>query len=584
MERSGRRRSTTLSSRNRTLSRPISRTERFGPVYPKSELIHWRVPLHARSISARRRFFLSEWLIFPAIFLAVVAAHSPLLRLPYYWDEAGYYIPAAYDFFRTGSLIPFSTLSNAHPPLPSIYLAVAWKVFGFSPLVTRVGMCFVAAVALAATWRLAIVTTGKRSVAAATVGLTAIYPVFFAQSSLAHADAFAAAATLWAIAFLLSERRSGIWLAAACFSLAALSKETAIITPLAVAAWELWLAIKSRAKKHLIRAAVLCVPVLPLGLWYLYHWHKTGFVFGNPEYLRYNATATLTPLRVLIAFAHRLLHITAHMNLFVPVLLMLACMLLPPLEEEDGALRPRVSFGVQALFYVVILANLVLFSVLGGALLTRYLLPLYPLMILLCVNTFRRRVKQWPALVALSAVAFIAGLFVNPPYRFAPEDNLAYRDVILLHQAAIAQIVEHYPHSIVLTAWPATDELSKPELGYVEKPMPVVAIDNFSFAQIQKAKEIADPYTAALIFSTKYDPPHLLLSLGRRNEAIDTRFFDFHHDLAPVVIARILDGSVTWHAQRKGQWAAVLHFNRPQEAELHKPANSSPEFARGSQL
>ncbi len=524
------------------------------------------------------------WAVFPIILVAVIAAHGPLLRLPYYWDEAGYYIPAAYDFFRTGSLIPFSTLSNAHPPLPSIYLAALWKLFGFSPLVTRVGMCCVAAVALTATWRLAVVTTGKESVAAATVGLTAIYPVFFAQSSLAHADVFAAAATLWAIVFLLSESRSGIWLAAICFSLAALSKETAIVTPLAVAGWELWLAVKFRARNNLARAAILCLPAIPLALWYLYHWHKTGFIFGNPEYLRYNATATLTPLRVLIAFGHRLLHITAHMNLFVPVLLMLACMLLAPLKEDDGGLRRRVSFGVQALFYVVILVNLVLFSILGGALLTRYLLPLYPLMILLCVNTFRRRLKQWPALVALSAVAFIAGLFVNPPYRFAPEDNLAYRDVILLHQAAIAQILEHYPHSVVLTAWPATDELSKPELGYVRDPIPVVAIDNFSFAQIQKAREIADPYTAAFVFSTKYDPPHLPFSLGRRNEAIDTRFFDFHHDLAPAVIARILDGSVTWQAERRGQWAAVLHFNGPQEASLPQSLYSVPEFAGTGQL
>ncbi len=102
----------------------------------------------------------------------------------------------------------------------------------------------------------------------------------------------------------------------------------------------------------------------------------------------------------------------------------------------------------------------------------------------------------------------------------------------------------------------------------MEQPIPVAAIDNFSFAQIQKAAQLTQPYTAALIFSTKYDPPHLPFSLGRRNEAIDTRFFDFHHDLPPAVIARLLDGAVTWQAQRKGQWAAVLHFDRPQEARL----------------
>jgi hypothetical protein len=521
-----------------------------------------------KSSAVRQRHPFSIWAVFPAIFLADLLTHWPLLRLPYYWDEAGYYIPAALDFFRTGSLIPFSTLSNAHPPLPSIYLAAAWKIFGFSPTITRVAMCCVASLALTATWKLALLTTGRQPVAAATVALTAIYPVFFAQSSLAHADLFAAAATLWAIAFLLDAGRANLWAPVVCFSLAVLSKETAIVTPLALAIWELWLVFRNRDRKHLGRAAALSLPVVPLSLWYFYYWHRTRFVFGNPEYLRYNATATLTPLRVLIAFAHRLLHITAHMNLFVPVLLMFACMLLPPLKEEDGATRPRISFDDQAFFYVVILANLIFFSILGGALLTRYLLPLYPLMILLCVNTFRRRLKQWPTLVALSAAGFIAGLFVNPLYRFAPEDNLAYRDVILLHQSAIAQILQRYPHSMVLTAWPATDELSKPELGYVEQPIPIVAIDNFSFAQIQRAAQLTQPYTAALIFSTKYDPPRLPFSLGRRNEAIDTRFFDFHHDLMPAVIARLLDGAVTWQAQRKGQWAAVLHFDRPQEARF----------------
>ena len=298
-----------------------------------------------------------------------------------------------------------------------------------------------------------------------------IYPVFFAQSSLAHADMFAAAATLWAIVFLL-ESESRLWLAVVCFSLAALSKETAIVTPLALAIWEVWLAIRSRVKKDLARAALLCLPTLPLALWYLYHWYRTGFVFGNPEYLRYNATATLTPLRSVARFcASRAAYHCAHESF---------CAGAPDVRLHAVAAgqgrrwnhAPRISLEVQARFYVVILANLIFFSILGGALLTRYLLPLYPLMILLCVNTFRRRFRQWPALVALSAAGFVAGLFVNPPYRFAPEDNLAYRDVILLHQTAIAQILERYPHSIVLTAWPATDELSKPELGYVSAADP----------------------------------------------------------------------------------------------------------------
>src|SRR5579875_3934480 len=106
--------------------------------------------------------------LFFAIFAAVLAAHYPLLHLPYYWDEAGYYIPAAYDFFRTGALIPFSTLSNAHPPLPSIYLALWWKVFGFAPWVTRTAMCAMASLALLAVFQMGRNTTRKWHVAWAT--------------------------------------------------------------------------------------------------------------------------------------------------------------------------------------------------------------------------------------------------------------------------------------------------------------------------------------------------------------------------------------------------------------------------------
>jgi hypothetical protein len=529
------------------------------------------------------------WIVLPVVLVAVVAAHAALLRLPYYWDEAGYYIPAAYDFFRTSSLIPYSTLSNAHPPLPSVYLAALWKVFHFAPVVTRTAMCVVAAVALTAVWRLAVITTGKAQVAAATVLLTGIYPVFFAQSSLAHADLFAAAGTLWALAFFLEER---IWLAAICFSLAVLSKETAIVTSLALAVWE-GFRIPTSAKtgqkwgtrdswrRQIQKVTALVAPVVPLIGWYAYHWRKTGFVFGNPEYVRYNATETLTPLRVLLALAHRMMHVTAHMNLFVPVAAMLGCLLLPPVGEGiaggDAPLRARIGFDQQAVFYVTIAANVLFFSVLGGALLTRYLLPLYPLVLLLCVSTFRRRLREWTGLVALSAAAFVAGLFVNPPYRFAPEDNLEYATVIRLHEAAVGKIVAQMPGATVLTAWPATDELSKPELGYAQQPVRVVAIENFSAEQIAAAMKTPEDYSAALVFSTKYDPPRLWLSLGRTNEQLDTRYFDFHRDLPPGMIARVLGGRVVWGAERKGQWVAVLRFARtgPSEASYPDRATSS---------
>lgn len=526
--------------------------------------------IHRLLYRSHRQDPVPAWMIFPIIYVGVFLSHWPLLRLPYFWDEAGYYIPAAYDFFRTGTLIPFSTLTNAHPPLPAIYLAFWWKISGFVPAVTRLAVCLVAAFALTAVFSLCRRLVNAE-VAAATTLLTALYPVWFAQSTLAQADIFAAAWTLWGLYFCLEELptvRAG-WMAALSFSLAALSKETAIATPLVLVLWQLWESQRKPAQRsgHLRTAAQLAIPAVPLAGWYAYHLHKTGYLFGNPEFVRYNATATLNPLRFLIAFAERLMHITVYMNLFVPVLCMIAAMFLPALIQQDGSKRPRVSWNIQAQMGVVLLANVLLFSVLGGALLTRYLLPLYPLVLLFCVSTWRRRVRQWGWLVLLTAAAFLAGIFVNPPYRFAPEDNLSYRDMIQLQQQAIAQLLHHDPQPEVLTAWPLSDELTKPELGYVRKAIPVIALQDFSLQQVLHASQVGG-YNAAIVFSTKQSANSLPQSLRWGDRSWNQRFFGYHADLPPELIARILHGTILWQREHNGLWAAVILLNTAQDARL----------------
>jgi 4-amino-4-deoxy-L-arabinose transferase-like glycosyltransferase len=516
------------------------------------------------------------WIIFPVIYAFVLLTHLPLLRLPYFWDEAGYYIPAAYDFFRKGSLIPYSTLTNAHPPLPAIYLATWWKISGFTPVVTRLATCLVAAIALTAVFAL-VRRLMNTTVAFATTFLTALYPVWFTQSTLAQADIYAAAGTMWALAYALDELpsvRRG-WIAALWFSLAALSKETAIVMPLTLAAWHVWETRRkpAQARGHWRAAIQFTLPALPLCAWYAYHFHKTGYIFGNPQYVRYNAVTTLHLFRFFLALGQRLMQITIYMNIFVPILCMVAAMFLPALRKADGTKRPRVSWNVQAQIGLLLLVNLLFFSIAGGAVLARYLLPLYPLILLLCVSTWRRRVEQWPWIVGLSTVAFLAGLFVNPPYRFTPEDNLTYRSLIVMQQQAIAQVMHRAPGGIVLTAWPATDELRRPELGYVRKPVRVVAIDNFSLPQIETASQLHN-YDAALVFATKYELPDSLRWTHFGDKEWNKEYFGYHHDLPPTLIAKLLHGDVVWQARTQGLWTAVLLFNRPQRVDV--PAKATP--------
>jgi 4-amino-4-deoxy-L-arabinose transferase-like glycosyltransferase len=510
-------------------------------------------------------------MIFPVIFVALYMSHFPLLRLPYYWDEAGYYIPAAWDFFRTGSLIPITTLTNAHPPLASIYLAVWWKISGFLPEVTREAVLMVASAGLLAVWKLGHRVAGSGQVAFWAVVLTALYPIWFAQSTLAHADMLATACTLWGLVHVLPDRDRRPMVAAFWFMAAVLSKETAIVVPLTLAMMAVAAGFRTVAPeryRHWREAAWLGSCVLPLVIWYAWHYAKTGFVFGNPEYLRYNAQANLEPARFLAAFGHRILHLTAHMNLFVPSLLTIAALMLRPRLDEQGRARAEISKTVLWRIFFLLLANAILFSLLGGALLTRYLLPMYPLVLLVAVSTFYRRVRYWRALAVLSAAGFLAGIFVNPPYRFAPEDNLEYARVVRLHQAGIAQLSRRFPASTVLSAWPVTDELTKPELGYVKEPFQVCRIEDFTTEQVERAAAEPEKFSTALVFSTKYDPPWLPFSLGPRSEAMDRRYFGLHHDLPPEIIAQRLRGDLVWQREDHGQWIGLIRFNRQFEADL----------------
>src|SRR5580704_7386416 len=108
-------------------------------------------------LQARRRVRPGSYLlIFAAVAALIVTAHAPLLQLPYYWDEAGQFIPAATDIYQTGSWIAHSATPNVHPPGVMAWLALAWHLFGFSILTTRIAMLLLASFGALTTFLLAI--------------------------------------------------------------------------------------------------------------------------------------------------------------------------------------------------------------------------------------------------------------------------------------------------------------------------------------------------------------------------------------------------------------------------------------------
>jgi hypothetical protein len=550
------------------------------------------------SESPAKAAWTQEFLLFALFFAGLMLLHASLLRLPYFWDEAGYYVPAARDLYLTGALIPQSTVSNAHPPLVMAWLALAWRLAGYSTLVTRTAMLALSAFALLGVFRLSRVAANL-PVAWTTTALVAVYPVYFTQSSLAQVDLPAAGFTFWALVAYIEadlhkddlhkeglQKKDRRWKYALWFSLAALAKETAILAPVALFGWEAagylfrlgaaeYISGKSsRASwwREMLpppgrRAglAYLALPVVPLCCWYAYHYFKTGFLLGNPEFFRYNVAATFSVMRIPLAFLMRLWQLFGYFGLYFLTLAGILAMFRPA-RKVGKVVRPRIAFWMLGAFLSVVAAYLVFMSAVGGAVLARYMLPVVPLVILSLVSTLRRRVKYWKYIAGAIAVAFVGGLFSNPPYGFSLEDNLAYRDYIVLHVEADRFLALRYLGKRILTAWPASDELTRPWLGYVNArpPFRVVRVEDFSADQIERAVRARGQYDVALVFSTKYEPAHALFGMDEwvRWTQIKEKYFGYHHDLAPEEIALRLGGTVAYHQELNGQWVAAVVVSR----------------------
>ena len=563
------------------------------------------------SAFAKFRSYHLPWILsWLAAFTALVFLHLPLLRLPYFWDEAGYYIPAAMDFFHYGQLIPSSTLPNGHTPLVIIYLAMAWRAFGFSPLVARTAMIAVAAGTLAGLYALGR-RAANREIRCWSVLLLALSPLFFAQSSLAHLDLAAGLFTLLALLALLDGHP---WMFALASTAAVLSKETALV--LLPVAWVFSWWQRRRTTSPLARAwwAAYLAPIAALIAWTAFYHHATGFWTGNREYLSYNLYSTLHPVRALLTLLRRLYEtfvggfnwlLTAGAIAGIvwarrkkiganPVTSVIPAK--PVLREGRGvgvrsanpletpgipASRPRpleqqaakagiysanretpvipAREEIHSLFFLggwLTAAYLVMLSLVGGAILPRYLLPIFPPLVLIAVILIWRL----PRAAARAIVVFTAGCFVwawslNPPFPFPFEDNLTYADFVRLHVRTAQLLQAQAGKDRILTAWPASDELTHPFLGYVRQPLNVVALQDFGRQDFDGVSP--ESFDCLYLYSRRWEPSNNWMKRFSWLERLQQRYFDYQPEVSESeLVARYHLRLLTSLAGRR-QWARI---------------------------
>ncbi len=473
------------------------------------------------------------------------------MALPYYWDEAGHYVPAALDFLRHGALLPVSVPAIIHPPGLSFYLAGIWSLAGYHPEPTRFAMLMLAACAAVASLLLAIelLRDARGTPAFLAAGMVVISPVFFAQSLLAQPDMPAMLFSTLALWLFLRGRI--VYCALACVALV-LMKETGAVAPVVLGFW-------LGAERRWREAAWFLLPVAILGAWVAYLTHATGHWTGNQGFFEYNVLYPLNLLRIL-AGALRRVYYLAFANLHWIGIFAVAFA-----WQTTRIFRSR-AWRIAAVFAV---AHITAVTVLGGATLERYLLPVLPILYAAMaagISLFPRRPRIISSVALLAGL--LAGIFINPPYPFPYEDNLAFVDFTDLQRDATGYLQHWYSRAHVTTAWPLTVELSRPDLGYVQRPiafetLPALTPQAFSALDWREVRVLA-------VFSREWDPPFTPLRFAPIRQ-LWRRIFGYAPPATEEEIRQIVPYPAAAHFVRGRQWLDI--YVNPSEP-LSPPARS----------
>jgi hypothetical protein len=495
----------------------------------------------------RRRIHPQTYLFFLVLFgIVVFVTHLPFLSLPYYWDELGQFVPAALDLYTSGALIPHSTVPNVHPPGFMAYLAACWTLAGCSPLTTRVAVLLLASIGVLIAFLLAIELCRNvpGTPAFLPVLLLCVSPLFYAQAMLAQLDMPAMLLTSLALLLFLQDKMRVAAIAATALVLV---KETGLIVPVVFAGWLLY---ERRARE----AAWFMLPCAALGVWLGVLAARTGHLFGNSEFTRYNLYYTLHPVRLVFALARRLYYLFFQDFHWIGTVAMVF-----------GWRKGLFSTRAWHVGWLLIWGHVLFLSVVGGAMLERYLLPVLPIVYSAMVAATCAYRPAWKAISQAGLLAgLIAGNFWNPPYPFPLENNLAFTDFVAVQRDAAQFLERRYSGARVATAWPLTSALSRPAFGYVNHPLPVLALRDFTPATIDR-QQWADARVFVL-FSRTWEPA---LSWTRIPWVRDlwTCFYGYQPELTTLDM-RLRAMLPVAHWSRRGQWIEIYEISTDMAAPV----------------
>jgi hypothetical protein len=485
--------------------------------------------------------------------LIVFLIHLPFFSLPYFWDELGQFVPAALDIYHDGAWVPHSAVPNAHAPGVMAYLALVWHIFGYSIPTTRAAMLLLASLAL---WFTALLGAHLcrglgRVPTFVAIAFLALDPLFYMQSMLAQLDMPAMLFTVLALLLFLEDRHAAAALASTALVLA---KETGAVLPLILGVTLLFDPARRQSAPYYL------APFVFLGAWFLALWSATGHIFGDAGFTQYNITYALHPVRIGFSLLRRVYF------LFIADFRWpgTAAILWAWKKTSIYSHRPWTMTGC------FLAGHVLLVSLLGGAELERYLLPVLPLVYIAMGAAWMTVRPFWRnAGIATTAAGLISGLFVNPPYPFPFENNLAMVDFVQLHRSAACFLENSYPGQAIYTAWPLTQALRDPAFGYVRGKLKPVETSDLHFSTLNSL----DPQKVdvLVLYSRAWEPRWGILHRPLVQRFL-TRFYQYERQMNSDQVRSHFGLERIRRWDQRGQWIEI--YSRP----------SARLFSRGTKV
>ena len=385
-------------------------------------------------------------------------------------------------------------------------LALVWKIFGYSIFTTRLTMLLVAAEGVLFCFLLSIrLSRGNPGAPAFAAAIFLIAsPLFYTQSMMVLLDMPAMTLTLAALLLFLDEQ----WVACAiACTLLALTKETAITTPLVFGAW-LWFRDKKRRE-----ALYFLAPALALAGWLVVLHHSTGYWMGNAEFTRYNATGTLEPFHIFSASAQ--------------------AGVVSVCERWKFPGRAGAVFGVAGTEGAGMVHHRVGRGGAGrrsGAIWRRGAGAIPVAGAADCLHRhgcsgfgLSGAVGAGLSHFAMTAL-LVAGWFWNPPYPVSVRKQPGHGQLCEAAGGGVEYLEAYAPNQRIASAWPFTDAISHPEFGYVERPLKAVPVSGFSLTSLASTDRAS--YDILVMYTRVWPVEGNFLDVGPVR-AILRRYFDY---------------------------------------------------------